>query len=145
MSVIEKYGKLNTINDEVTTDEMLKRFTNQPYERHQDMWIRDAVAGDVGLYMDTHYPNKVIEVVMGAEESSVTTLFETNPIFFSRAELAKARKDLITEIGVATMSLPSNVAIRDEGRGRDVYLREMSTAQLIDLLEMAKAGKFGIQ
>lgn len=143
MSIVSKYGNLHTINDEIITDTMLARFTALPADKHRDMWIRDAVAGDVGLYMDSQYVNKVIEVVMGSNESSVTTLFEINPIFFSRHDLALARKDLITEIGVATMSLPSNVAVWDEGRGCDVMLREMSTAQLIDLSEMAKNGKFG--
>lgn len=143
MSIVSKYGNIHTINDEVITDTMLERFIALPEERHRNMWIRDAIAGDVGLYMDLQYVNKVIEVVMGSSESSVTTLFKINPIFFSRRDLTLARKDLITEIGVATMSLPSNVAVWDEGRGRDVLLREMSTAQLIDLAEMAKNGKFG--
>lgn len=142
--VISKYGTLHTINDEVITDAMLERFTNLPAGRHQDMWIRDQVVGDVGIYADTRYPNKIIEVVMGADESSVTTLFEASPIFFSRKELAEARKDIITEIGVATMSLPSLIAVKDEGRGRDVILREMSTAQLIDILAMARKGQFGL-
>jgi hypothetical protein len=142
--VISKYGTLHTINDEVMTDAMLKRFTELPEARHQDLWIRDAVVGDVGIFIDDRYPNKVIEVVMGAEESSVTTLFETSPIFFSRSELADARKDIMLEIGVATASLPSMIAIKDEGRGRDVVLREMSTAQLIDILVMARKGQFGL-
>lgn len=141
--VINKYGTLHTINDEEITDAMLERFTNLPAERHQDMWIRDALVGDVGIFVDDRYPNKVIEVVMGADESSVTTLFQTSPIFFSRKELADARKDIMTEIGVVTMSLPSSIAVQDVGRGRDVVLREMSTAQLIDILVMARKGQFG--
>lgn len=142
--VISKYGTLHTVNDETITDVMLKRFTELPEARHQDLWIRDPIVGDVGIFVDDRYPNKVIEVVMGSDESSVTTLFQTSPIFFSRSELADARKDIMTEIGVATMSLPSSIAIKDEGRGRDVTLREMSTAQLIDILLMAQKGQFGL-
>lgn len=138
MKIISKYGKLKTINDEARTDAMLKQFTEQPYERHQDMWIRDAVVGNVGVFKQDNY---VIEVVMGSEDSSVTTLFDYNPIFSMRTELAEARKELIIEIGAATMSLPSRVAIHDEGRGRDVFLREMSTAQLIDVYEQARKGQ----
>lgn len=142
--VISKYGTLHTVNDEAITDAMLKRFTELPEARHQDMWIRDAMVGDVGIFIDDRYENKVIEVVMGADETSVTTLFQTSPIFFSRKELADARKDIMFEIGAVTGSLPSMIAIQDEGRGRDVTLREMSTAQLIDILLMAREGKFGL-
>jgi hypothetical protein len=144
IDVIQKYGKLVTINDANTTDEMLKRFTELPESRHHDMWIRDSAVGDVGIYLNSEFDGKVLEVVIGRDETLVSTLFASNPIFSSRKELAEARKHLINEIGAVTMSLPSQIAIKDEGRGREVSLREMSTAQLIDILDMARAGNFGM-
>lgn len=144
MSIIDESKSLKTVNDAVRTDEMLERMVNEPLGRQRDMWIRDGVVGDVCMYLDNRYPENMIECVMGGAESSVTTLFLKHPAFASRERVTALRKELITEIGVATMSLPSNIAIRDEGRGRDVYLKEMSTAQLIDILEMAKNGKFGV-
>ena len=40
------------------------------------------------------------------------------------------------------MTLPSVVKIMDEGRGREVHLQEMSTAQLLDTL--AKINDIGV-
>lgn len=142
--VIKKYGMLTTLNDEVVTDELLKQFIELPEPVHHDIWIRDAYVGNVGVYMNDRHPDKLIEVVMGADESSVTTLFARNPIFYSRTELADARKDIINEIGAVTQTLPSVIGVHDVGRGRDVMLREMSTAQLLDILAQARNGQFGI-
>ena len=145
MSTVSKYDGLKTVNEEVITDEMLKRLVETSPERQQDWWIRDVLVGNVCVYFDDRYPDYVLELVMGAEESSVSTLFMRHPTFTARKSLAGARKELITEIGVATMSLPSRVAIRDEGRGRDVALAEMSTAQLVDILASATVGKLAVQ
>lgn len=137
-TMLDKCSKLKTVNNNAIADEMLKRLTENP---HTGLWVREPdTIGDVALFHDDRYKGMFIEVVvgLGADVSCVTTLFEDNGLLRGAEELKAMRKELMTEIGVLTRSLPSAVAIHDEGRGRDVHLREMGTAQLYDILIQAK-------
>jgi hypothetical protein len=140
MNILDKFKDLEPTYNEAITNAMLIALVATPNNRQDDMWIRDGVAGNVCVYKDNRYPNHVIEYVLGSKDDSVTTLFIGHPVFASRQLLIDLRKELITGIAVATMSLPSTVMVRDEGRERDAYLMELGTAQLVDIMTNVRNG-----
>lgn len=104
-----------------------------PEEQHR-FWIRDPKAGQVCLFEHESAPGVVLEYVAGSKQDSVSTLYEAATVVGSKQALIDVRTFLITEIAVIFGGLPSAMGFHDAGRGRDVFLREMGTAQLLDEL-----------
>jgi hypothetical protein len=133
--VIEKYKTVNPLNDEKTTDAMLRILVEVPRERLGEFFAGDQVAGRMYLYRHEAFPGKVIEYVPGLPgDDSVTTLYDEHPIFESRQRLIDVRRELIGAIESLLMAVPNATVVRDNGRERDVYLQELGTAQLLDTL-----------
>lgn len=134
MSLIHQYNSLiRPANDPAATDRLLRVLVDLTPEDQHDFWFRDGRAGAVCLYRNEEIaPGKVLEYVQGSREDSITTLYNATELFQSRRRLIDTRNQIITEIAAGLMSLPDAVGFWDEGRERDVRLKEMGTAQLID-------------
>lgn len=132
--ILFKLRDLKPINDEPLVNKMLEILVAIPNEKQDDLWTRTQGAGNVCMFKHSITPGKVIEYVQGSKDDSVTTLYEGHPIFSSLKALTEARLDLISEIATVTMALPGTVVVRDAGRGRECFLRELGTAQLMDVL-----------
>lgn len=133
-SVLEKYRSLRHVNDENIVNAIFDRLIVIPANQQGQYWIRDAEAGQICTYEDDRFPGKVLEYVMGTQEDSVSTLYEGHPIFESRARLVDVRKEIIAEIARLFLAVPSVLTLWDDGRGRQVHLRELGTLQLLDML-----------
>lgn len=133
--VLEKFRTLRPITDDQTVMAMLAILVNLSREQQRDMWFADKDSGRVCLFRHGEFPGKVLEYVWGTKDDSVSTLYEEHPIFATRQALINARKEVRDEIGRLTLSLPSTIVVGDAGRGRDAYLYELGTAQMIDTLE----------
>lgn len=133
-TVLALYRALKPLNDDATTDKMLSILIEIPNDAQSGFWIRDEKAGNVCLFKHDSFPNKVLEYVQGSADDSVSTLYEEHAIFATLRALTEARNYLIMEIGSVLMALPSTVAVYDGGRERQVVLRELGTAQIIDTL-----------
>lgn len=131
---MNKYRTIRPINDVAVTDAMLRVLIEIPNAKQEDFWIRDQKVGNVCLYRDSRFPGKLVEYVQGSKDDSVTTLLEDNGLFQSRKQVVDMREDLIMEIAKLLMALPGTVLVMDEGRERKVFLRELGTAQLFDVL-----------
>lgn len=129
-----KHRSIKPLNDDATTDKMLAILVEIPNHKQEGFWIRAESAGSVCLFKHESFPGKVIEYVLGSRHDSVTTLYEENPAFATKRSLEDTRNDLIGEIAKVLMALPSTIAVYDAGREREVVLRELGTAQLIDTL-----------
>lgn len=141
MSALEKCQSFKVVNDYQIADDFLAYITT---EYQNSIWIRDPDGvGDIAICFYDKYPDKLAEVVFAnnkEEGGSIITIFERNPLFMQHGELQKIRKELIYDIAEITKALPSKVFIKDEGRRRDVYLNEMSTMQLADIVMQSKTG-----
>jgi len=133
-SVLHKYRTINPINDIAVTDAMLRVLVEIPNEQQEGFWIRDNEVGNICLYRNDAHPGKVLEYAQGSQDDSVTTLYEDNGLFQSRQQLWDMRRDLMSEIGRVLLAIPSTVVVYDAGREREVFLRELGTAQLFDVL-----------
>lgn len=133
-AVLSKYRGIRPLNDDATTDGMLRILVCIHPTQQQRWWIRNQDTGFICVFTHEMFPGKVIEYVQGTQEDSVTTLYEMHPVFANLAQLEQVRRELMTEIGVKLLALPSTILIYDAGREREVSLKEMGTAQLIDFL-----------
>lgn len=134
-TTIQKYKDIDPINDEATTHGLMQMLVDTPRTRLGDFFAQDTVAGRVYLFRNDAFPGKLIEYVPGLPgDDSVTTLYGEHRIFASRQALLDARKELIESIERVLMAVPNTTVVRDNGRGRDVFLSELGTAQLLDTL-----------
>ena len=133
-AILTKYHAITPLIDDETTDSMLKVLVEIPAHEQQRFWMRNQAVGNVCIYTSDAHPGKIIEYVQGSQEDSVTTLYAANTIFNDLAVLEKVRSDLINEIGAVLMRLPSTIGVYDNGRGRQIALKELGTAQLMDTL-----------
>lgn len=130
---IHRYNSLiRPVNDEATVNLLLAALVDMTPEQQRDFWFRDATAGAVCLFANELAPGKILEYVQGGRDDSITTLYEGTSLFASRQAVIDARSTMMTEIAASLLSLPSAVGFYDEGREREVALKEMGTAQLID-------------
>lgn len=131
---LNKYRDLRYKHDEKITEAIMASMVALSFAEQRDLWIFDQDAGILCVYQDPRFPQYVIEYIKGSDEDSVTTLFETAPLFGDRSRLREARIEIMQEIASHFLSLPSVLTVYDEGRGRQVYLRELGTMQLLDVL-----------
>ena len=131
---------IKPLADEATVDDMLRILVEMPPQAQEGLWIRDNEGGQVCLFGHENFPGKVIEYVAGEKDDSITSLYSATSIFDSRSNLMALRKDLISEIKAATMTINDSFTLFDGGRERHVKLKEMGTAQLIDTVTKIRKG-----
>lgn len=130
--VLEKYrSKIVPVNyADSIVDELLGHLV-----KSSDMqWCVNDKVGMFCLFRHKSYPDYVLEYVKGSNGDSISTLYHKNSIFNDISEFERVRYELMKEIAVGLCSLPSYVTFWDEGRGKQVAMREMGTAQLMDVL-----------
>lgn len=134
-AILEKYrSSITPLNDSETTDEMLRLLMAVQVTAQQRYWIKSHELGYICVFKHEKFPGKVIEYVQGTQDDSVTTLYQGTLITDDISRIEETRKDLIGEIAHVLMALPSTVAVYDEGRERQTVLKELGTAQLMDVL-----------
>jgi hypothetical protein len=139
--VLNKYSNIRYKNDPKITDEILTRMTNLPAKEQFALLKHHPDAGTIAIYHDPRFPEYVVEYVKGSEDDSVTTLYEKAPLFADFSLLVKARLEIMQEIAVHFLSLPSTLTAYDAGRSRRAYLKEFGTMQLLDLLARVESKK----
>lgn len=135
----DKYKDVHAIMGEkanVMVSEVVQSFEEKP---KADMLARYAASGKGGMvYILTNgqkAPGKIVEHVMGLDQTTISCLYEPHPIFSSPGDLLRAREDLIEQLERANNAAPGKLQMMDEGRGRPVFLQEMCFAQLKDLVD----------
>ena len=127
------YNRLiRPVSDEATVNKLLAILVELTPEQQRDMWFRDARAGAVCLFSHESATGLILEYVQGSRDDSISTLYTATDLFRSRQALIDARNTMMTEIAATSFSLPGAIGYYDEGREREVSLKEMGTAQLID-------------
>lgn len=133
-SVLTKYRTIRPVNDIDATNSLLSILVEIANEQQNRFWVRSEVTGAVCLFKHDSHPSRVLEYVQGSKDDSVTTLYEENSFMTDCGQLSRVREELINEIGIVLMALPSTVAVHDGGRDRQAMLKELGTAQLMDVL-----------
>jgi len=133
-AVLEKYRTIAPSNDQQIVEAMWRKMLDLTEEQAKFRWHKSEETGFVFLFTDERYPGYVLEYVQGTKNDSVTTLYKYSREFATLKTLAGVREDLIREIGRVLLSIPGAVLVRDEGREREVTLKELGTAQLQDVL-----------
>jgi hypothetical protein len=132
-AVYEKYKNIMPVTDDRIVMTIQCQITQLSFKKAQEYRVKDPIGGSLYLFTDSDFPDKVLEIVPGTNaEDSVSTLYQAHPIFNSRTELMRARREMIEAIAAANLALPSVIGVPDAGRERDVLLAEHGTAQLID-------------
>ena len=96
----------------------------------------NADAGHFYLYRNEAVQGMVMETVFSpTHKDGITSVYQEHRIFESGAELLRKRAALIVDLA-AEYGLPhESIGIDDAARGRQMALTELSTGQLIDLLQ----------
>ena len=135
-SLIKKYTHgLNVLNDTDAAQEIFRRGAHERASKISAI-VQPESIGTIAVFSDQErHPGKIVEVVSSLDgEDACMTLYMENPIFGELTKLAELRKEVICAIGSRFVSLPGLMTVMDEARGKKVLLREMGTAQLLDLL-----------
>lgn len=91
------------------------------------------------------YPELSAEgIVSTVGNDWIITTYLKNQVFADKAMWTQARQEAILELSRMMHALPGTVAIRDEERGRDLPLHELSTAQLLDMIDEVRAGNLNL-
>lgn len=132
--VLEKYSRVvvpvnvagNVIN------EYRERLKNDQSGARQ---MTSHVAGDVILFIWDRYPQWVMEIVLGARgEDCAIAFYHSDSIFNDINAYERMRQNIIYEIAGLFSALPSSIRF-DDGRDRkNLEMKEMGTAQLLDEL-----------
>lgn len=135
-SLIQKYTHgLIVLNDSDTAEAIFKRGVREPSTKISAI-VQPESIGTITIFSDQErHPGKIVEVVSSLDgEDACMTLYAENPIFGELTKLAELRKEVIYALGSRFTALPGLTTVMDEARGKKVLLREMGTAQLLDLL-----------
>jgi hypothetical protein len=133
--VFEKYRSLAPLNDEAVTNALLTILVKTPRERLSALYGASAMGGRFYMIRHESQPGKVLEYVPDvAQDSSVSTLYAEHPIFERRQRLIDAREEIVSAIDHLLLAIPGTTTVLDEGRGKQVHLLELGTAQLLDVL-----------
>lgn len=133
--VFEKYRSLAPLNDEASTNALLKILVDTSRERLSTLYGASAKGGRFYMVRHTSQPGKVLEYVPDlSQDSSVSTLYVEHPIFESRQRLIDVREEIISAIDHLLLAIPGTTTVLDEERGKQVHLLELGTAQLLDVL-----------
>lgn len=96
----------------------------------------DQYSGYFLMYRHADVPGMVMETVFSpTHKDGVTSLYQEHRIFESRAELQRKRTSIIAALASEYGLSAEAVGIDDPARGRSMSLAELSTGQLIDLLQ----------
>lgn len=75
----------------------------------------------------------------------IITTYLKNQVFSDKAMWTQARQETILELSRMMRALPGTVAVSDEERSRVLPLHELSTAQLLDLIDEVRAGNLNLE
>lgn len=134
--VLAKYRSLQPLNDEETANKLLRIMVEMPDVEHVKYFGRSSKAGRFFLIRHESVPDHVIEYVPDIQDdSSVSTLYVDHPIFASKQALIDAREEIIEAIDRIFLAVPNTVTVKDLGREKELFLPELGTAQLLDVLQ----------
>lgn len=135
MKFEEIKAKLKVVGNREETERLQVQLAELGPEM-MSLFVKDVDSGGAFLYGDPA-TGGVLEVVFGHKpgvEDSISTLFQ-NCALFEKSNWVSMRKTLIREIAAKLGTIPRAIELQDEGRNREVYLTEMSSAQLLDIAE----------
>lgn len=142
---LNKYFKdFDPVNDQTMIEEGWAHLVQMPPREQKERSREDEFAGRVLLLplWDTdkreHFFLEYVKCLEDIREDSVTTLYHQSQQVKDLDSLLAARKELITEVAARFQALPSTMTVFDAGRQREVWLRELGTAQLVDILAMSQ-------
>lgn len=97
--------------------------------------MKSYTAGDAALFKWSKYPQWVMEIVLGkGGEDCAIAVYHSDSIFNDIDTYERMRQDIIYEIASLFSALPSSIRF-DDGRDRkNLEMRELGTAQLLDEL-----------
>jgi hypothetical protein len=134
---LQQFADVVVVNSERIAHELSLAFRDKTSKQSQ----RDAFAGnaDTGWFYlvrrDDMHTDSVMETVMSPDHGdAITSVYKNHPIFSDKSELLRARDRLIRAISEKVGLSREAIGVDDEGRGRALLLKELSTGQLIDLL-----------
>jgi hypothetical protein len=136
MSLIQKYSSIRPIDNEAATREAFTALARDGRMGMEPHLIDDGRSGVLFLKRIRHGDDDAfLEVVPSSvHEDSMMTLYAPHPCFNSRAELMRARHELIECIEDLKEAMPGTLMVVCPSRKRPARLAELSTRQLFDLL-----------
>lgn len=135
-NLIEQYSRqLTVLHDPDTAEAIFKRGVHEN-EGKISAIVQPETVGVIAIFSDQeNNPGKIVEIAHSLNgNDACMTLYTNDSIFGELSKLADLRQKLIYAISGRFMALPGLLTVMDEARGKKVLLREMGTAQLIDLL-----------
>lgn len=135
--IAQKYEAIfKTVNNDSLAIKLGEELAALPEKDFKDAAIQDTHTGRCVFYGDDA-GTVVLELVGGTVKAdSIVSLYQPNAIFSNRSGYIEARKELMAECAkvLGAPGSQDRLAVMDHSRGRHVLLNELSTAQLIDIL-----------
>lgn len=134
------YRDLRVLNDEPLAREESQRI---PRMDRSDMEAHYAGSPSLGHVFLLPLPPKnaaetpvILEFIPSASgKDNITTLYAAHPVFNDRGEYARHRREVLTTIEDIMQAAPGSLHVRCRMRDRAAQLRELSFAQLLDIVE----------
>lgn len=125
-----------TVNNDSLAIKLGEELAALPEKDFKEAAIEDVVAGRCVFYADSGN-TVVLELIGGViRADSIVALYQPHGIFSDRSGYIKARRELMAECAkvLGAPGSENRIAVMDHSRDRHVLLCELSTAQLIDIL-----------
>lgn len=138
--ILQQYSDIVVINADNLALRMGLKIQDLGITKQKESFGGNKDSGYLYLFDSEEFPDAIYEcIVSTVGGDAVTSLYKPNRIFGSVGELIRARIRLIEAIAASVGIDRHNVSVDDEGRGRALFLEELSTGQLVDML----AGRMG--
>ncbi|QFZ84547.1 hypothetical protein GFK26_18130 [Variovorax paradoxus] len=136
MSIFESVRDLVVVNSDHHALKLSIALRDGPVGDVNKAYAGNAEAGHFYLYRNESVPGMVMETVFSPKhKDGITSVYQEHRIFESGSELLRKRAALVAALA-AEYGLPhESIGIDDAARGRQMALTELSTGQLIDLLQ----------
>lgn len=134
--ILDRYRDLVAVNSERIAQELSAQLRKKTLPEQRQHFANVASSGFFFLYRDpVVHPDKVLECVVSPAGDAITSVYIGNHAMVSdMGTLIGAREALQRAISEKIGLSIEAIGVDDPGRGRALGLKELSTAQLIDLL-----------
>lgn len=133
--ILGKYADLTVVNNEgLVRDKNNTIFRSSPAELDGLYFEGDTGTGLLVPVTDGGQRYIIETLLSNSAEDSLSTLYLPHPAFSSRADLVRARKELITLIEDLKDADPGRLGVTCPVRKRPASLRELGLSMLVDLV-----------
>lgn len=142
MTILNRVRSLVVVNSANNVLALSLDLQSKPKSAQRPFFGGSQKAGWFYLFSnDSTHPGKVLECVVSPLGDSISSCYMGHPVLGSPGELFRTREQLVDELAAKVGLSWDAVGVDDAARGRTLGLNELSTGQLIDMLQERRDGR----